>query len=149
MTPFGVILPMLLPKYSVNHRFPSGPAAMPNTQASGVRTRYSVRTPPVVIAPIRLPLSSVNHRRPSGPETMSLGLRWGGSGNSVMLPSGVDRPIWLAVYSVNHSAPSGPVATDVGSLQHEGMRYSVMRSAARASPGIVARKEADSSTTMS
>ena len=62
----GLIRPIFLPMNSVNHRFPSGPAAI----AVGlvpVSPLYSVTTPAGVIRPILLALASVNHRFPSGP----------------------------------------------------------------------------------
>src|SRR3989442_725765 len=63
---------MALPAHSVNHRFPSGPAAisvgpMPAFEGD------SLITPPVVIRPILLPPASVNQRFPSGPAVIPLG----------------------------------------------------------------------------
>src|SRR5437762_2990517 len=100
-----VIRPILpLELYSVNHRFPSGPAAMPEGKLEGVGTGYSVTTPPVVIRPMLLPANSVNHRLPSGPAVMSTGPP--PAGYSVMAPSVVIRPMLLPPYSVNHRFPS-------------------------------------------
>ncbi len=67
IAPPVVILPILFPPYSVNHRFPSGPDVIPIADAVLVGIVYSVIAPPVVILPILFPPYSVNHRFPSGP----------------------------------------------------------------------------------
>ncbi len=66
-TPAVVIRPIFLPKYSVNQRLPSGPAAMYQGLLFAVGMANSVMTPAVVIRPIRLAPCSVNQRLPSGP----------------------------------------------------------------------------------
>ena len=59
--------------WSVNHRLPSGPAAMSIGELSEFRpAAYSVTCPLGVIRPIA-PAGSVNHRLPSGPAAMSSG----------------------------------------------------------------------------
>ena len=74
IVPLVVILPILLPLYSVNQRLPSGPAVMPSGELEPVGIVYSVNDPPVVTLPILLPLYSVNHSLPSGPCVMAYGL---------------------------------------------------------------------------
>jgi len=74
MAPPVVILPILSPEHSANHRLPSGPEAMPCGMLLGVGMGYSVTVPPTVIRPMLLPVCSVNHRLPSGPETMPNGV---------------------------------------------------------------------------
>jgi hypothetical protein len=64
----GEILPILFACVSVNHRLPSGPAAIPFGPAWAVGTSYSVTFPVTGdILPILFPLASVNHKLPSGP----------------------------------------------------------------------------------
>src|SRR4029077_8105360 len=88
--------PILLPKYSVNQRLPSGPAAISPGKLPDVGIANSVMAPAGVIRPIRLPSRSVNQRLPSGPAVIPPGaLRDLGIGNSVMVPLGVIRPIRL------------------------------------------------------
>ena len=66
--PVGVIRPIRLPVDSVNHRFPSGPAAIMLRPAPAVMPiENSVTTPAGVMRPIRFPVDSVNHILPSGP----------------------------------------------------------------------------------
>ena len=65
--PAVVILPMLLPAYSVNHRLPSGPPVMLNGLLPAVGAENSVITPAVVILPILFAVCLQNHRLPSGP----------------------------------------------------------------------------------
>src|SRR5437773_1562074 len=67
MTPEVVILPILSPLYSVNHRFPSAPAATKAGLLLAVGVGNSVITPAVVILAMPLEPNSVNHRLPSGP----------------------------------------------------------------------------------
>ena len=67
MTPEVVILPILSPLYSVNHRFPSAPAATKAGLLLAVGMGNSVITPAVVILAMPLEPNSVNHRLPSGP----------------------------------------------------------------------------------
>src|SRR5579862_263923 len=66
-TPAVVILPILLARASVNHKFPSGPAVMPIMTALEVGMGYSVTVPDVLILAILFACSSANHRFPSGP----------------------------------------------------------------------------------
>src|SRR5436305_1378669 len=64
----AVIRPIRLPRLSVNHRLPSGPAVMPLGPALPVMPALnSLTTPGGVIRPIRLADDSVNHTLPSGP----------------------------------------------------------------------------------
>ena len=68
ITPAVVIRPTLEPlPFSVNHRFPSAPAATLNGEAPAVGIVNSVNTPAIVTRPISLPLDSTNHMSPSGP----------------------------------------------------------------------------------
>src|SRR5438552_18989470 len=62
IAPLLVVLPILSPSHSVNHRLPSGPDVMPVGKLTGVGTVNSVTCPWVVIRPILLACSSVNHR---------------------------------------------------------------------------------------
>jgi hypothetical protein len=80
----------------VNHRLPSGPAAM-----SWGKPPHGnpVNTPLVVILPICDPL--VNHRLPSGPAVMPSGKP--PLGNSVKTPLVVILPILAPSGSVNQS----------------------------------------------
>lgn len=71
--PSTVMRPMRSAAVSVNHRAPSGPAAMPNGPQPGVGRPNSSITPSVVIRPIRSARYSVNHSAPSGPGTMTVG----------------------------------------------------------------------------
>src|SRR5436189_1593237 len=78
ITPAGVILPIWLPKFCVNHKLPSGPAVIPTGKLvfpygvlGALRIGYSVITPVGVILPILFPMASVNHRLPSGPAAIS------------------------------------------------------------------------------
>src|SRR5688500_16111881 len=85
MTPPVVIRPIWLPARSVNHRLPSGPAAIPKGSLAAVGTGNSVMTPPGVMRPIRLPALSVTQRLPSGPATIPAGpLAAAGSGKPVI-----------------------------------------------------------------
>src|SRR6266540_2629654 len=125
--------PILLGALSVNHRAPSGPAAMetgphgPDLEQSGYDAGSgignSVMAPEVVMRPILLAYCSVNHRAPSGPSTIPPGPerspnvlhRWhGGIVNSVIEPDVVMCPILLPHSSVNHRLPSGPVTMPQG-----------------------------------
>src|SRR5213083_2759484 len=109
MVPEGVIRPMLSPSTSVNHRFPSGPAAIPHGITPAVGMENSVKVPVGVIRPILFAegFSSVNHRFPSGPAAISTGSLLGvGVENSVIVPDVVIRPILLTLISVNHRFPS-------------------------------------------
>src|SRR6266571_9055783 len=57
----GIARLILFPVTSVNHTFPSGPAAMPSGALPPVGMGYSFTAPEGVILPILLPLNSVNH----------------------------------------------------------------------------------------
>src|SRR5438477_5112995 len=73
--------------FSVNQRFPSGPAAMPPGPLLAVGTAYSVKTPEVVTLATLFPTPSVNQRFPSGPAAMPPGLLSAvGIGYSVKTP---------------------------------------------------------------
>jgi hypothetical protein len=64
----GCRRPILLPSFSLNHKFPSGPSAIPTGLLLSVGTSCSARRiPSVVICPIRFPAISVNQRFPSAP----------------------------------------------------------------------------------
>src|SRR5256712_9489964 len=121
--PLRVTRAMLLPPYSVNHRFASGPAVMKLGVLFAVGTGNSVSAPDGVIRPMR-PASSANHRLPSGPGVIpAKTLPAVGNGNSVMVPvtgagltlgTAGSAPIFAifdALSSVNHILPSGPGAT--------------------------------------
>ena len=71
MVPEGVILPILLAKYSVNQRLPSGPEVIPTESLFSVGRGYSVMIPEGVILPILLPVFSGNHKLPSDPVVIS------------------------------------------------------------------------------
>jgi hypothetical protein len=130
IVPDGVIFPIAggLPA-SVNHRLPSGPAAMPIGWLFGVSwgEPYWVIAPvDGLIIPIRPGLpDSVNHRFPSGPAVMPIGWLLGGSGlpgggpgwgYSVIAPEGVIFPIAGGLLAtVNQTLPSGPAVMPSGS----------------------------------
>src|SRR5438132_14024720 len=85
-TPEVVTLATLFRNSSVNHRFPSGPAAMPPGLLLPVGTVYSVKTPEVVTLATLLASGSVNQRFSSGPAVVSLtpiNATEGGTGYSV------------------------------------------------------------------
>src|SRR5438128_12619752 len=84
---FKIRRPILLAEYSVNHRLPSGPAAMPTGKPPTVGTGNSVIAPEVVIRPILLAKGSVNHNAPSEPAAMTPApLLTVGMGNSAITP---------------------------------------------------------------
>ena len=112
MVPEVVIFPISWGEpISANHRFPSGPGAIPCGRECPMGRSYSLTVPDVVIRPIRsgagLSVSSVNHSFPSGPAVIATGLLSEGTENSVTVPEVVIRPMWPP--SVNHRFPSGPV----------------------------------------
>src|SRR5438270_7954245 len=119
--------PMRLASVSVNHTFPSGPAAM-SLRSAAPGTAYSAMAPAGVIRPI-LPAPSVNHRLSSGPRAMSRRAAFGvGTGNSVTLPAGVMRatlPFPALSTSVNHMLPSGPAAMPLAPAAPAGCGNSV------------------------
>ena len=83
----GLIVPILLPPYSVNQRLPSGPAVIPSGSAAAVGSGNSVVAWVVgLIVPILSALDSVNQRLPSGPAVIPTGAAAAvGVGKSVML----------------------------------------------------------------
>ena len=109
---------------SVNHRFPSAPAAIEDGSAAGCRPAvYDDTTPSVVIAPIPVAKSfspivtmAVNHSRPSGPAAIASSTMTPPVSNSVTVPSGVILATALFDGSTNHMLPSGPAVMPTGSL---------------------------------
>src|SRR5436190_746718 len=93
MTPAVVIGRTVLAVISVNHRMPSGPAAIPVGPLCLAGRGNSVMTPAVVIRPTLLAPISVNHRFPSGPAVIPVGLLLGlGIGNRrYLLSAGIAR----------------------------------------------------------
>src|SRR5947208_10018616 len=70
--------PILSPLNSVNHRLPSGPAAMPNGLQPNlfphlVGRGNEAKLPPVVMRPMVFPKDKVNHRLPSDPAVIPQG----------------------------------------------------------------------------
>ncbi len=111
-----VIFPILFVLYSVNQRFPSGPAVITCKLAFVVGILYSVTVPAVVILPILFAVCSVNQRFPSGPVVISSGLLLVGALYSVIVPAVVILPILSPLCSVNQRFPSGPVVIPCGRL---------------------------------
>src|SRR5438309_107842 len=75
--PLVVIRPILLAVYSVNHRVPSGPAAISIGWLLAVEmgnSSLALMVPAVVIRPILLAPNSVNQILPSGPAVIPFGL---------------------------------------------------------------------------
>ena len=100
----GGMRPMRLPEVSVNHRLPSGPAAIESGLAPAVMPVLNSATiPSVVMRPI-LPFASTNQRLPSGPAAIPASAAPGVTPalNSVITPAGVTRPIRWLVGSVYH-----------------------------------------------
>src|SRR5215472_8265386 len=132
ITPSGVIRPMLLPRSSVNQRFPSGPAVISHGAERGVGTVNSLIWPVLgSMRPTRLPGISVNHRFPSGPAVITRGCPPAVTGNSATAPvAGISRATAPAVAafrrSVNQTLPSDPTATEVGLLFVVGMANSLI-----------------------
>src|SRR5437764_12015763 len=90
----GAILPILLTELSVNHRFPSGPAVIPNGPLADVSPlENSVIVPEVVIRPIRLADPSVNQRLPSAPAVIPPLPSAVGIENSLIVLEELIRPI--------------------------------------------------------
>ena len=104
ITPEGVILPILLPVFSVNHTLPSGPGAIPTGKADAVGIVYSVIAPVVgLILPTLLAPFSVNHMSPSGPAVIRAGTLFAvGVAYSVMTPEVLIFATLLVPCSVNH-----------------------------------------------
>ena len=125
-TPAGVIRAIRLPRYSVNHRLPSGPAVMPKGSVSnenpGVTPPVnSVTTPAGVTRPIRPGLAtSVNQRLPSGPSAISRGKPL--AEKSVPPVATVLTSPAVVIFatrpglacSTNHRSPSGPTVIPAG-----------------------------------
>ena len=115
-TPAVVICPIRLAVCSVNHRLPSGPAAMLLRPALAVMPALnSVTVPAVVIRPIRLPPFSRTrgcHRdRRRWIRERSLGCGRAELGDRATVPlAGIAmiRPIRLPVRSTNQTLLSGP-----------------------------------------
>src|SRR5580704_6196186 len=108
--------------WSVNHKAPSGPRAMPARSDPPPVTGNSLIDPEVVIRPILEATLSTNHKLPSGPETMASGpANELESGNSLNDPDVVTRPILPGLDSVNHNAPSGPAVMPTGMLAPVGI----------------------------
>ncbi len=111
IVPPVVILAILLAEFSVNHMFPSGPAAMPYGIEPAVTGRKSVTAPVVgLMRPMRLFEICVYQRFPSGPAAMPFGCvpAEGDDGKFVTTPAVVVRLIILLPRSVFHRLPSGP-----------------------------------------
>ena len=113
---------------SLNHRFPSAPAAIPDGTLNSVGIGNSVIAPPVVILAILLPpgATSVAHSAPSGPSVMAAGELAPGRLYSVIAPAVVIRPILPGKFSQNHSAPSGPGVMPEGVLRVVGIGNSTI-----------------------
>jgi hypothetical protein len=104
IAPDEVIRPILLPRSSVNHSAPSGPAVIPWGEEAAVVTAYSVTKPAVLIRPILFPTASVNQSAPSGPITIETGELLGvGIGYSVTLTVCADAAETLSNSSTHHN----------------------------------------------
>src|SRR5438477_272009 len=64
--PFGAMRPILLARFSVNQRSPSGATATPRSEAFGVLTGNSLIRPCASMRPSALPRVSTNQMLPSG-----------------------------------------------------------------------------------
>jgi len=143
ITPVVVIRPMESKPDSVNHRFPSGPAAIPNGRApngrgnsvivpagvthAGSGTHPCCRDPPnLVCGKLGKPEVAV------GPATMPVGNAPGGRGNSTITPSGEIRATLLAPASVNQTFPSSS-----GQAPQRTMTSSPERGRAKSEAGIL------------
>src|SRR3989440_11517178 len=71
--PCGVILPICRVPSSVNHTFPSGPAAVPKGSLLACGSEYSLRLPPGLIRAMALLPASGNQSAPSAPRAMLCG----------------------------------------------------------------------------
>src|SRR5437762_1382884 len=83
--------PILFAAASLNHTFPSGPAAIASGSPPAVGTKNSVITPAGVILPILFAAASLNHTLPSGPAVIQPIWVLVGTENSVMTPAVVIR----------------------------------------------------------
>src|SRR5262245_9867120 len=72
VVPGGTMRPIWPVKYSVNHRLPSGPSAIPSGPAASVGIENSMAAPAVVRRTILLSVTPVNQRLPSGPDVTAL-----------------------------------------------------------------------------
>src|SRR5215813_1867564 len=75
--PSGAMRPILLEKFSVNQRSPSGATVTPRNEASGVFTGHSVTRPCASMRPRALALVSTNQMLPSGCTAMARGSLFG------------------------------------------------------------------------
>src|SRR5579864_7554540 len=127
----GLILARPGPKYSANHKLPSGVEVMSCGRAIGVGVVNSVTTPVIVIRPMRLAARSVNHMLPSAPVVMSATLpfgsfEWVGTSNSSIAPEVTLILATLLPYnSVSQIFPSGPDVGRMGPLLGVGMVYAL------------------------
>src|SRR5262249_37179868 len=105
--PSGDMRPILLAKFSVNQRSPSGATVTPRSEAFGVFTGHSVMPPCASMRPSPFALVCTNQMLPSGCVTMARGSEFGvGILYSVTSPAIEMRPIWPASYSENQMSPS-------------------------------------------
>ena len=114
MAPAVVMRPILFFPFSVNHRCPSGPAAMPCGLAPGVGIGNPVNSPAGVMRPISF-VRSMNQTFPSEPQATSSGSVGASSGSSKSIWGGAGPPITNCAIlasrnSVNQRCPSGPDA---------------------------------------
>ena len=106
--PSGAMRPILLAKFSVHQRSPSGPTVTPRNEAFGVGTLKSCECAVAVEAAERVgagldePDAAVGMRDHGA----RLAVVASGISNSVTAPSTVMRPTRLPAASLNHSAPS-------------------------------------------
>src|SRR2546421_5219822 len=127
----GTNFAIRLPFSSVNQRFPSGPAQMPDVLLDAViPVEYSViviESPEGGILANLFPELSTKLTLPSGPAAMPLGtLELVGTAYSVIVPEVVVLPMpLLPAVSVNQSSPSGPAAIESGFVPAVGVVYSV------------------------
>ena len=96
-----------LPPGSVNQRFSSNPAMLPQGWLVEVGNTNAVLVPLGVMRPIRVLLNSVNQRFPSGLAVMPSGPLAVSTANSELVPLGVMRPMPSLASSVNQRLPSG------------------------------------------
>src|SRR5262249_36938577 len=75
--PSGAMRPILLEKFSVNQRSPSGATVTPRKEAFGVFTGHSVTHPSASMRPSALALVSTNQMLPSGCTVMARGSLFG------------------------------------------------------------------------
>ena len=91
----------------MNHRFPSGPAAIASGWLTGVGIENSANVPARVIRPILLAPCSANQRFPSGPAAMEAGWLAGvGIGNSVIFAVGAAAAPCASAVAAAANAPA-------------------------------------------